>query len=789
MLIGSHGARPFSLQFSEVHFGIIKFEEQMNAVKVGAPFYWWKRVLPPLEFGSMHAILFQMSLLPLTMCRYSIAEMTTSSLERYIPLNRILRMHIHLGYVMIGIVTLATTVFLIFFGVLCHGGQQDFCDKITSEIMCTGYGILAALLIVGGTSYFRHHIPYEIFYAIHHLVFIMYAITVAHTFDNVQRNDERERSQTFKWFTASILYYVCDRAIMKMNHQYRARLINAAPVVSSDGCKMIVLRIERPALFTFRPGQFAFLRLRDVDIHWHPFSITSGPDSDCLEFYIEVFDKQSWSSKVWDLMREHNTDPFVNSRTIEFDMMGPCGTALAKTEDFSHALAIGTGTGIVPILSLLNMHVSKVLKLSPEVYFRELKQRQAVMKDVVSALEPRRRTLLQAIASIFDGTRKTYERMERKSKAEQLRDTLRTSISTKTGMIVESMSKTDTRVLRKRAFDATRSIYGVAVLTLFPVIGLTVLGVSISWNTIPVESHEWMVKSMKVSTVFFQTIFAIVATSIWKGGHIFTLIDAVMILIAPFADLFWFHEWDIDGELRASYLTLYCIMIGYMSFRCWDMAVRPRHVSWRCGAANDSSALERLEIVWSTRSCSLVAEILPGIEETWRTLVKTWGRENASAICRISVYVTDKDPSACAWLQKKLGDMDIYTSGCVHFHRPDFHRVIEDHTIDMVNTRQNSYSLLAFCGSRELAREIHSVKISNDIVASITGNKKHQMEFVSESSGGVKKRKDIVDTEFHASDLSDHEDEAGVEVHIRRGKGMTSQSVAAVVQADSDETC
>ena len=105
-----------------------------------------------------------MALIPLTMSRYSIAALSQSILNRFVPLNRALRIHIHLGYTMVGIVFWATIFFFIFFGTLCASGDEAFCDKFTSEIMCTGYGILGSLLIIGGTSYFRNNIPYEIFY-------------------------------------------------------------------------------------------------------------------------------------------------------------------------------------------------------------------------------------------------------------------------------------------------------------------------------------------------------------------------------------------------------------------------------------------------------------------------------------------------------------------------------------------------------------------------------------------------------------------------------------------------
>jgi hypothetical protein len=85
----------------------------------------------------MHAILFQMTLLPITMSRYSIAALTESIVDKIVPLNRTLQMHIHLGYTMITIVFFATVFFFAFFGLLCADGDEAFCAKFTSEIMIT----------------------------------------------------------------------------------------------------------------------------------------------------------------------------------------------------------------------------------------------------------------------------------------------------------------------------------------------------------------------------------------------------------------------------------------------------------------------------------------------------------------------------------------------------------------------------------------------------------------------------------------------------------------------------
>jgi predicted ferric reductase len=325
------------------HFALKKLDTQLGAVPETANRYWWKIIAPSLEFGSMHAILFQMALIPLTMARFSISTLCESFVDKILPLNRTFRMHIHLGYTMIIIVFWAVIFFFAFFGLLCSDGEEAFCEKFTEEIMITGYCILAFMLLVGFTSYFRHSIPYEIFYAIHHAVFIMYFVTIAHTLD-VEARTGKERSQTFKWFTSTLLFYFCDRAAMHLNHKYSTKVTGSATVSGTNGSRMIILKLKKPILFRFSPGQFAFLRINGIDNHWHPFSIASGPESSELEFYIEVHGKRSWTTKLWDLLDVVNDEEISNLRMF-VEVMGPYGTCLAKTEEYSHVISLGAGTG------------------------------------------------------------------------------------------------------------------------------------------------------------------------------------------------------------------------------------------------------------------------------------------------------------------------------------------------------------------------------------------------------------------------------------------------------------
>jgi hypothetical protein len=116
---------------SKVHFGLTKFNSQTEKVPLGAPFYDWKVGVPTFEFGMMHAILFQLAVRPLTMCRLSIASMSDTLLARILPLNGMTTYHIAIGYVLVTFLLSTIIVFFIFFGVLCNSGNKTFCDKVS----------------------------------------------------------------------------------------------------------------------------------------------------------------------------------------------------------------------------------------------------------------------------------------------------------------------------------------------------------------------------------------------------------------------------------------------------------------------------------------------------------------------------------------------------------------------------------------------------------------------------------------------------------------------------------
>jgi hypothetical protein len=105
------------------------------------------------------------------------------------------------------------------------------------------------------------------------------------------------------------------------------------------------------------------------------------------------------------------------------------------------------------------------------------------------------------------------------------------------------------------------------------------------------------------------------------------------------------------------------------------------------------------------------------------------GRGERSYRVSPSNHITGKDEAARAAQRLVRSNFGAQTS-----------KRIENHTSDSDCPRRSSCSVLAFVGSPELSLSLHQHKISNDMLTAITGNKRYQMEYVSESDGAAAER-------------------------------------------------
>lgn len=188
----------------------------------------------------MHAILLQLALLPLTMCRSLLALSSTSRLLRgTLPFEHLTQLHIFIGYLFCTIMILSVLLFFAFFGKTCADflrglDPMDGCEKMRTEIMITGCCIFGVTLLVLLSSLFRNRLRFIHFISLHHLVFVMFVLAILHTLDQEFRSATavgQARSQTVLWFGATLALYLCDRG-----WSYIAMHVRATPRHSAIRC-------------------------------------------------------------------------------------------------------------------------------------------------------------------------------------------------------------------------------------------------------------------------------------------------------------------------------------------------------------------------------------------------------------------------------------------------------------------------------------------------------------------------------------------------------------------------
>ena len=138
----------------------------------------------------------------------------------------------------------------------------------------------------------------------------------------------------------------------------------------------------------------AFLRAPQVDRFWHPFSIASDPNSGEIEFYLEIYGTKSWTRQLWNALVKRNPDDY-----FPMEIIGPYGTGIVNKRDYSQVVAIGSGTGVVPILSVFKEHIHHLLMINPSSHYNAQHEREIRSMKVCRAKEARDKTIFQALVS------------------------------------------------------------------------------------------------------------------------------------------------------------------------------------------------------------------------------------------------------------------------------------------------------------------------------------------------------------------------------------------------------
>ncbi|CAK0855473.1 unnamed protein product [Prorocentrum cordatum] len=161
-----------------------------------------------------------------------------------------------------------------------------------SEMMITGLGIFVLVVIVIVSSFLRRHMPFEWFYVLHHFVFVLFGLAIAHTLDDQFRNGTcvgKSWSQGFRFIATTFSLYFLDMAWGFLTVR-RDVPVQEAVIISTKS--MLTLVCKKPVDFQFAPGQYAYIQISSLDITFHPCSMSSAPEEVVLRFYIVVYKGQ-----------------------------------------------------------------------------------------------------------------------------------------------------------------------------------------------------------------------------------------------------------------------------------------------------------------------------------------------------------------------------------------------------------------------------------------------------------------------------------------------------------------
>ena len=745
------------------HFFLIKFRVQAASVSPGENLYWWKRLAPPFAYSSKHAILFQMALLPLTMARQSLAALSTTSFgKNFLPLHKVVAMHVWIGYVMISLVFAATILFFAYLGQGCAqqksgkeptpGGQHTFCDKMTSEIMATGLAIAGFLLLVAVTSYARNRIKYEIFYYVHHFVFIMFALAIAHTLDDKARHGQA-RSQDFKWFSASLVWYMTDRLQASFNTR-DCDVVECVPLgdAAPESRKVVHLRVVRPKTFIFRPGQYVFINDRNIDYTWHPFSIASSPHEDTIDFYIEVMSTSrvdgpnSWTHKLWRAAQA--------GLVSKFRVNGPYGSGFNDIDDKTQIVAIGSGTGIVPMLSLAKTKVDEFVRMNAPARLHGLAVRDVKNREFAENYYKESYTLKNFVCKQLGIVKKESTMSDvwasRSVQAIILNKQCTWREKKLRGEGDNATKRQYERFLVKNASHEVMDLMQIA----FPLLDLTSVALLISFAT----NHAVATQAMREVPLwtffachcyfFAHWVFTKMNAPVWW-------IDLTFNAASTAAFTAWYNliredrrEWNVFMVLAFAALSVYRIarissdvlLTGTPGSRAVNAYLEK--------TGDDTSMTEKFTLVLMTPQCDFCEILWHDLDALHQAIAKNYGAQ-ASRVFEIQVYCTSKDSTENEELKKCVKGTSLGEAGALHMKRPDFDaltlRPILDQVLKDQFTGENRPSftanLVAFCGGTQLGSRIAlSVVRSRARVKAFTEN--HSIEFLQENYGQATPAKD-----------------------------------------------
>lgn len=294
---------------------------------------------------------FSLALVILFMARLPLTLLARSALNVVFPFGNIFELHRYAALFSLAAGTVHGVLQTVNFAVNPSRAQTWNSLSATHPLVVfggtstfiTGWLILAIFLVMSATFYkpLKLLIGYQGFLKVHWLWIPFLGLMLLH-------GNEKGNPVFWMYILGPGLLLLCHYLLIVTGSNRSNSLVVLDNCILDEEAQVVRLEVLR-GNFSFRPGQYAFLSIKDLGSEFHPFTIASAPNEDSVTFFIKVVG--DWTKALFDLIRDRQMS--ASSLPIKATLSGPYGAPTEFAFQFENIVLVGTGVGATPFISLL----------------------------------------------------------------------------------------------------------------------------------------------------------------------------------------------------------------------------------------------------------------------------------------------------------------------------------------------------------------------------------------------------------------------------------------------------
>ena len=241
--------------------------------------------------------------------------------------------HIIVGYVIAGTVVVHAvfhSIWIIWFNGWVPGLWGFTMSFVTGWVLLV---IFATMLFFARPSVRKNNFP--LFYRVHLIGgTLFFLILIFHGMYNM-------RPETYKYITPALIIYLIDRLVRRFKSKTASLQLSASNSVFKDK-SVLELRIPKP--FNYRSGQYAEIRVPEINREWHPFTIASAAHEESMCFYIKNLG--DWTNALHEHFQKRLNEEITEP--LEVRVRGPFGAPCQHVDGYQKVVLISGGIGATP---------------------------------------------------------------------------------------------------------------------------------------------------------------------------------------------------------------------------------------------------------------------------------------------------------------------------------------------------------------------------------------------------------------------------------------------------------